>query len=301
MKLRSRRRTSIPQQMAGRPKKQTKIGVGRPPRGLCRASAGSVEVQHHAFGKGVKHRQKRMSALARSFAIPGTIRRHDDIKKRVIRDMVGVCTDIPRGYPEGIVEWVSNIRGSYNFDHLTTIHVSDKFVGFITLTNSTTRRRSTNVLLLCAKPGCGGYLYDLSEKNAIYRGFNHITLDSVVDKYGFYRKKGFRCSKRDNLPLDHFWDDVMNIPPLAGDDGSEEFLMKLPRAHSAIPSKLEAKLGKDLHSEVLEAIFQNITRGHLLNVVIQMFKGSADAFLKHVEYIDVNPDFTITMEKDLVK
>lgn len=156
MKLRSRRRTSIPQQMAGgvrgRPKKQTKIGVGRPPRGLCRASAGSIDVQHHAFGKGVKHRQKRMSTLARSFAIPGTIRRHDDIKKRVIRDMVGVCTDIPRGYPEGIVEWASNTRGAYKFDHLTTIH----------LTNSTTRRRSTNVLLLCAKSGCGGFLLDLA-------------------------------------------------------------------------------------------------------------------------------------------
>jgi len=70
-----------------------------------------------------------------------------------------------------------------------------------------------------------------------------MTLDSVVSKYGFYRKKGFKCSKAENRPLDDFWDDVMNFPPLAGDDGSEEFLMKLPRAHSAIPAKLAAKLG----------------------------------------------------------
>jgi len=106
-----------------------------------------------------------------------------------------VCVDIPIGYPEGIAEWACNMRGSYEFDHLTSIHVSNKFVGFTTLKNSTTRRRSTDVLLLCAKSGCGGFLYDLAQENAMSRGYNHITLDSVVDKYGFYRKKGFRCSK----------------------------------------------------------------------------------------------------------
>jgi len=48
-------------------------------------------------------------------------------------------------------------------------------------------------------------------------------------------------------------------------------------------------------------IFKSLKRGHLINVVIHKFKGSVDAFIKHVEYIEVNPDFTITMEKDLAK
>ena len=193
------------------------------------------------------------------------------------------------------------MRGSYKFDHLTSIHVSNKFVGFSTLKNSTTRRRSTDVLLLCAKSGCGGFLYDLAQENAMSRGYNHITLDSVVDKYGFYRKKGFRCSKADNRPLDDLWDDIMKIPPLPGDDGSEDFLMTLPRAHSVIPDKLEARLGKNSLGRVLGVIFQGTKRGQILNVVIQMFNGSVDAFLKRVDYIDVNPNYTLTMEKNLTK
>jgi len=52
---------------------------------------------------------------------------------------------------------------------------------------------------------------------------------------------------------------------------------------------------------VLGVIFQGTKRGQILNVVIQMFNGSVDAFLKRVDYIDVNPDYTLTMEKNLTK
>jgi len=110
MKLRSRRSTRTAGQMAGEvrrssARKHHSARVVRPLRGLCSAPPGSINVEHHAFGEDVKDQQKRMSALARSFAMPSAIKNHDDIKQRAIRDMADVCVDIPIGYPEGIAEW----------------------------------------------------------------------------------------------------------------------------------------------------------------------------------------------------
>jgi len=279
------------------------ISVRRPPRGLCSGQKGDVSVEHHTFSRSVKSKQARLSALKKSFAIPHTIGTQKEIEKRVSRAMCGLCTDIPRSYTQLITEWACDMKGILNFDTLTSVKVDGKLVGFLTLNNSKKRDRSTNVLLVCAKSGCGGYVYDLAEENAISRGFNHVTLSSVCIQYGFYRRKGFRCVTQGNRKLDVFWDEMMKIPRTAGKDGtdgSSTTKRRSTRSQTIISSKLRKELGNgDPHHAILARIFKKMGEGHLINIVVQLFNGSVDAFLKRVDHIDINWDYTIDMEKNI--
>lgn len=275
----------------------------RPTKGPCSGLEGKIKIETHSFGRNVKSQSKRISALRQSFAVPGRIRSGKDIKERVTRDIAGLCSGIVPAYAEGVVKWAVDTKGAYAFDTLTSVRVGSKVVGFITLTDSRARQRSTHVLLLCAKSGCGGYVYDVSQANAISRGFKHINLHSVIVQYGFYRKKGFRCVHPDNRRLDAFWDEVIKIPLMGFERNAIlEQRMKL-RRYSGIQDKVR-KMVKKMYSKntshfVSATILTNIPRGHLLNIVILVFNGSVDGFLECFDSVALNSDYTIAMEKSL--
>lgn len=277
----------------------------RPPKGLCSGLEGKIKIENHSFGRNVKSKPKRMSALRQSFAVPEGIGSERNLKERVARDIAGLCTGIVPAYAEGVVKWAVDTRGAYAFDTLTSVRVGSKVVGFITLTDSRARQRSTHVLLLCARSGCGGYVYDVSQAKAISRGFNHINLHSVIPQYGFYRKKGFRCVHPDNRRLDAFWDEIVKIPLMGGDAERNAILkqrMKLRRysgIHDKVRKMVRKMYSKNTSHFVSATILTNIPRGHLLNIVILVFNGSVDAFLECFDSVALNSDYTIDMEKHL--
>lgn len=286
-------------------KPRTGAQARRPTKGLCSGLQGKITIENHSFGRNVKSKPKRISALRQSFAIPEGIGTERNLRKRITLDMAGLCPGIVPEYTEGMVNWAVDMKGTHAFDTLTTVRVGSKIVGFITLTDSRARQRSTHVLLLCARSGCGGYVYDVSQAKAISRGFNHISLYSVIQQYGFYRKKGFRCVHPDNRRLDAFWDEIVQIPLMSGDAERNRILqqrMKL-RRYSGIRDRVSKMVGALYHKNtshfVSSSILTNFPRGHLLNVVILVFDGSVDAFLECFDSATINSDYTIDMEKKL--
>jgi len=279
--------------------------VHRPPKGPCSGLGGKITVEHHSFGRSVKPKAKRMDALRQSFAVPKKITTERIVRKRVQRDMAGLCLGIVPAYTEGVVEWAVNTSGAYAFDTLTSVRVGRKVVGFITLTDSPTHKRSTHVLLLCARSGCGGYVYDVSEANAISRGFNHINLHSVISQYGFYRKKGFRCVHPNNRRLDACWDKIIGIPLTSGDSERDAILRqrKKLRRYSGIEERVRSTVrkmyGSDNYHPIGASILANIPRGRFLDITILVFNGSIDDFLQCFDSVTLHCDHTIDMEKNL--
>ena len=255
----------------------------------------NLSVEHFSFRTGSK--QERAESLRFSFGISPNISDPEEIRTRVNSVMSDVCTDIGPVYLNGAVDWALDRKDPFEFDFLTSVKLGDEFVGFMTVKDDLPN--SCQVTLLCARRGCGGYVYDHAEVEARRRGNNKIELDSVMDKYGFYRKKGFTSR---NNKLDVFWDDISVVDGIPDDDGSENFFIRYygrNRKLSGIWPTIKTYTNASEKNSVSANLIRSFSRGKLVNIVRLKFGGDAKAFFDGIPDVEVNASGTLSMEKNI--
>ena len=265
-------------------------------------------VEHFSFQSGVGSNQARAKSLRNSFGIPHDIVDVEDIRKRVNDVMKDVCTDIGPVYLTGAVDWAidqTSPLSEFNFLTSVKLEVNGKFqfVGFMTV-NDDEASKSCDVTLLCARKGCGGYVYDHAEDYARRRGIKKVVLESVVDKYGFYRKKGFTSTTNNNKELDVFWDKISSVPGIPGDDGTADFFLghfSRKRKFTGIWPKIQTLLhGYSSKNDLTATLTRQFSRSKMVNIVIDQFGGDAEEFFRKVPEFEQNPGSgTISMEKNI--
>lgn len=276
-------------------------------KGPCGSSnKDNLLVEHFSFESGVGSDQERAESLRNSFGIPRNIVGVDEIKNKVNAVMTDVCTDIGPVYLTGAVDWAIDRNKAFQFNFLTSVKLKVngeyQFVGFMTV-NDDDASKSCDVTLLCAREGCGGFVYDHAEVEARRRGMTKVVLESVVDKYGFYRKKGFTSTTHKNKQLDVFWDRISSVSGIPGDDGSDDFFSghfgrkrKLTGIWPTIKTYLH---GYSEKNTVTANLTRKFTRSKLVNIVLKLFSGNAEQFFTEVPDVEVNASGTISMEKNI--
>lgn len=125
-----------------------------------------------------------------------------------------------------------------------------------------------------------------------------------MDKYGFYRKKGFTSTAHLNNQLDVFWNRISPVQGIPGDDGTPGFFLghfSRKRKLTGIWPKIQTLLhGHSVRNGLTATLTKKFTRSKLVNIVIEQFGGDAEEFFARVPDIEQNPGSgTISMEKNI--
>lgn len=283
---------------ASSPKSGASSAPGKFGKGKCAESnKDNLSIEHFSFKEDDnRSTEKRARALRKSFGIPRNINGVNDIKTRVNEVMSEVCVGLRPMYITGAINWAIDRNDAFQFDHLTSVKLDDEFVGFMTVKDSGIE---CDVTLICAQEGCGGYVYDQAEAYAQRRSIEKVTLQSVMAKYGFYRKKGF--SSKTKL-LDDLFDRISNSPGIPGDDNSEDFLITHfweDRKSSKVWSKIKSLKGATERNSAIWHLIRNVSKVKLVNLVVAEHKGGAEAFFDQFPQYDRSASGTISMEKIL--
>ena len=268
-----------------------------------------LSIQHFSFNLGPGSNKARAESLRKSFGISDKIKDLDEIRRKVGAVMTDVCTEIGPVYLTGAVDWALDHidrKDAFEFNFLTSVklvtpvNLEGEFVGFMTVKDNEASN-SCDVTLLCAREGCGGFVYDHAEDRARRRGIKKVQLESVVDKYGFYRKKGFTSTT--NKQLDVFWDKICEEVGIPDDDDSKDFFIAhfgKRRKLSGIWPTIQTSRNASTKNSVTSNLTRKFTRGKLVNIVIKHFGGSAETFFNDAPDVELSAGGgTISMEKNI--
>lgn len=121
------------------------------------------------------------------------IKRDNPTCKYIIKKVYEISGRVNNSYIDDIIE---------DYDEIFLFHKNTDIISICIIKNNL---NSMHIKLLCSKSGNGAKMIENCKTISRNRSYKFISLESIVESYGFYRKVGFYTSYSD---LDDIWDKI---------------------------------------------------------------------------------------------